>query len=70
VLTGRTPEAVLGVERRDGSWRVTLEIVEVARTPPTTDVLGRYEAELDGDGNLIEYHQVGRYVRGRALEGG
>ena len=69
-LTGKTPESVVGVERRDGGWRVTLEVVEVSRTPPTTDVLGSYEVELDGDSELVEYRQVGRYVRGRAAEGG
>jgi hypothetical protein len=69
-LTGREPESVLGVARRDGGWIVTLETVEVARTPPTTDILGRYEVELAEDGELVEYQQSGRYVRSRAAESG
>ena len=65
-LTGREPDSVLGLERRDGGWIATVELVEVGRVPSTMDVLGRYEAELDESGTVASYHQTARYLRGRA----
>ena len=37
--------------------------------PETTDVLGSYELELDGDLNLRRYQQARRYVRSQADNG-
>ena len=64
-VTGRTPEAVLGLEKRDDGWVVTVEVVELARIPNSTDVLAAYEAHLDSDGELLEYTRTQRYHRGR-----
>jgi hypothetical protein len=64
-VTGRTPEAVLGLEKRDDGWLVTVEMLELARIPNSTDVLAAYEAHLDGDGELLEYTRTQRYHRGR-----
>jgi hypothetical protein len=77
-LTGRQPEAVLGVQRDDGDdngngnqdgWRVTVEIVEMRRVPNSTDLLGCYEVTLDSDGDLVEYRRTRRYARGQTDEG-
>jgi hypothetical protein len=64
-VTGRTPEAVLGLEKRDDGWLVTVEVLELARIPNSTDVLAAYEAHLDADGELLEYTRTQRYHRGR-----
>jgi hypothetical protein len=69
-LIGRPPEGVLGVERNDdddgdGGWRVTLEVLELRRVPDSTDLLGRYLAVMDDDGELLEYQRVARYQRGQ-----
>jgi hypothetical protein len=64
-VTGRTPEAVLGLEKRDNGWVVTVEMLELARIPNSTDVLAAYEAHLDADGELVEYTRKERYHRGR-----
>lgn len=64
-VTGRTPEAVLGLEKRDDGWLVTVEVLELARIPNSTDVLAAYEAHLDSDGELLEYTRTQRYHRGR-----
>jgi len=63
-LLGREVEAVSGVSR-DGTrgWTVALELVELERIPPTTSLLGTYEAKLDGDGGLLEVRRVRRYAR-------
>ena len=77
-LTGRQPEAVLGVQRDDGDdngngnqdgWRVTVEIVEMRRVPNSTDLLGCYEVTLDSEGDLVEYRRTRRYARGQTDEG-
>ena len=59
-------ESVSAISRRDdngGGWAVTLELLELARIPDTTSVLGSYEALLDGDGDLVEAKRVRRYSR-------
>ena len=75
-LTGRQPEAVLGVERagdngngNDDGWKVTVEMVEMRRVPNSTDLLGCYEVTLDGDGDLLEYRRTKRYQRGQPDDG-
>jgi hypothetical protein len=68
-LAGRPVEAVLGVEREDGEgWKVIVQVVELARVPNTTDVLGDYEVQLDDDGELSGYHRVRRYTRSQTTE--
>src|SRR5919204_2654704 len=51
-LIGRPVEAVTGMERNGSEWTVTVEVVELARIPNTTDVLGKYEVTLDRHGEL------------------
>lgn len=63
-LTGRKVEGVSGFGTADNGWRVTLDVVEVSRVPPTSDVLSVYEAIVDDDGDLLAYERVNRYVRG------
>ncbi|HET9094863.1 MAG TPA: gas vesicle protein GvpO [Solirubrobacteraceae bacterium] len=66
-LLGRPVESVLGVERgEDGGWQVTVQVVELARIPNSTDVLGAYQVSLDGGGELSGYRRRRRYTRGQA----
>lgn len=67
-LTNRKPESVTSVERLDGGWRVGVEVIESHRIPDSTDILAVYEADLDGDGDLVSYRRTQRYYRGRAQE--
>ena len=68
-LTGRPVESVSGMTRQDDGWSVTLEVVELERIPPTTDILASYRVELDADGELMGYERVSRYYRNQAGEG-
>jgi hypothetical protein len=45
---------------------VTVEVLELQRTPNTTDLLSSYEVHVDNDGDLEEYRRLNRYVRGAA----
>jgi gas vesicle protein GvpO len=63
-ITGLEAEGVTSLERSDdGTWTVTVEMLELERVPPTDDVLGSYEAHLDEKGDLISYERVERYTR-------
>lgn len=65
-MTGRVPESVLGLEKADDGWKLTMEVVELSRVPSSTDVLGCYVVTLDDDGELIGYERVRRYLRAQS----
>lgn len=62
-LLGHDVESVLGLERDYDGVTVTVSVVELARIPNSTDVLGVYRVRLDQDGELSSYERVRRYVR-------
>jgi hypothetical protein len=69
-LTGHPPEAVTGLEW-DGDqeqWLVSVEVLEFARIPNTTDVIGSYIVQLDEEGTLRGFRRAGRHQRGQAAE--
>lgn len=69
-LTGYGSEAATALEWDDDSdtWRVTVEVLELARVPNTTDVIGAYEVRLDPQGSLHGYRRLRRFTRGEARE--
>jgi len=62
-LVGSPAEGVTGVRKIDDGWMVTIEVLEMARVPETTDVLGAYEVHVDEEGHVLEYNRLGRYLR-------
>ena len=69
-LLGRPVESVLGIDRESANWITTVQVLELARIPNTTDVLGEYEAVLDRRGELVSYKRTRRYHRGQVDGGG
>ncbi|MDQ6834574.1 MAG: gas vesicle protein [Actinomycetota bacterium] len=68
-LMGRPVESVLGVQQDDDNgWEVTVAVVELARIPNSTDVLGAYRVTLGSDGELTGYRRQRRYNRSQADE--
>lgn len=68
-LLGRPIESVLGLERGEGDgWKLTVQVVELARIPHSTDVLGAYTVTLDREGELLGYRRTRRYHRNQAEE--
>ena len=66
-ITGMQAESVTSLKRADdGTWRVTVELLELSRVPSTDDMLGSYEAELNERGELLGYRRRGRYTRSQA----
>ena len=64
-LTGYEAEAVTGLEWDGEEWQLTVEALELSRTPNTTDVLGEYQVKLDERGTLRGYRRTGRHTRGQ-----
>jgi len=65
-LIARPVEAVSGLARQQDGWAVMLEVVELERVPPTTDILATYRVVLDEHGELMGYERVTRYYRNQA----
>jgi hypothetical protein len=72
-LFGKPVETVSALEQSNGDgdgdgkgWTVTLELLELARIPDTTSLLGTYEATLDADGNLLGAKRTRRYPRNQS----
>ncbi|MEU9304894.1 gas vesicle protein GvpO [Streptomyces sp. NPDC048269] len=66
-LLGLPAEAVSSCERADdGTWKLSVEIVELPRVPDTMTLLASYDVEADSEGELIGYRRTRRYERGRA----
>jgi|Tabmets5t2r1_1033131.scaffolds.fasta_scaffold00475_13 hypothetical protein len=64
-LTGYEPESVAGLQWDGESWLVTVDVLELARIPNTTDVLASYVVQLDDSGGLLGYKRSRRFVRGQ-----
>ena len=68
-MMGQPVEAVLGMERDEDGWMITVQVVELERIPNSTDVLGSYTVNVDGDGDVVGYRRTRRYHRSQADEG-
>ena len=62
-LVGCPAEGVSGIRKDDDGWVVLVDVLELERTPATTDVLALYEVTMDGDGEVSGYRRVRRYLR-------
>jgi Gas vesicle synthesis protein GvpO len=67
-LTGHQPEAVTGLEWDGEHWQVTVDVLELARIPSTTDIIGSYVVALDPSGTLRGYKRARRFQRAQATE--
>ena len=68
-MVNKRPESVSGANRADGGgWTVAVDVVELSRIPPSTDVLATYEVTIDGRGELVELARSRRYIRNQADE--
>jgi hypothetical protein len=68
-ITGLEPERVTSLEPRDdGTWTMTVEMLELHRIPETDDILGAYEIVIAASGELISYRRIRRYPRSLAFQ--
>ena len=69
-ITGLKAESVTSLQRDEGgTWKVTVELLELSRIPETDDMLGSYEAGLDENGELLGYRRLRRYSRSQSGDG-
>jgi len=54
----KEPETIIGVEQKEGEWKVTVEALERKAVPDTQDLLGRYEIRLNKNGELVGWKQT------------
>lgn len=62
-VTGLEAEQVTGLAQDGDGWRARVDVVEISRVPPSTDVLATYEVTTDRDGNLGSFERVRRFRR-------
>ena len=62
-MVGKDALGVTSVEPTEDGWLVGIEVLEHARLPRTSDILGLYEVEIDLDGGVISYRRARRYLR-------
>lgn len=62
-VTGLKPVTVTGTFKDDQGWHVGVEMLEMARIPCATDVLGHYDVLLDDAGNMIKFERTRTRLR-------
>jgi len=67
-VTGLKPVTVSATCRDEQGWHIFLDMLEMSRIPPATDVLGTYEVVLDEDGNMLRFERRRTRLRGEPME--
>jgi len=67
-ITGLKADRVSAVMLESDGWHVTVDLIELKRIPPSTDVLAAYEALFAPSGALMSYRRTLRYLRDQILE--
>jgi hypothetical protein len=67
-ITGLSADRVSAVMLEPDGWHVTVDLIELRRIPPATDVLAAYEALFAPSGALMSYRRTLRYLRDQILE--
>jgi hypothetical protein len=53
--TGLKLSTTVGASKDDKGWRISVEMIEKESIPDGMDILGTYEARLNGKGELLEF---------------
>ena len=69
-VTGLKPVTVTGTFKDQQGWHITLDMLEMGRIPPATDLLGDYDVLMDEDGNMLKFERTRTRLRGEPLEKG
>src|SRR3972149_2272713 len=67
-VTGLKPVTVSGTFKDEQGWHIYLDMLEMARIPQATDVLGAYEVVLDENGNMLRFERHRTRLRGEPME--
>ena len=67
-VTGFKPVAVVGSHKDEEGWHISVDVLEMARLPEATDVIGTYVAVLDENGDMVKFDKKRARLRGEAYE--
>ena len=67
-VTALKPGSVIQTFKDDQGWHVRVEMLEMSRIPPATDVLGDYEVVLGDDGDMLRFERKRTRLRGDPTE--
>ena len=67
-VTGLNPVTVSGTFKDEQGWHIELDMLEMSRIPPATDVLGDYDVLVDEDGNMMKFERKRTRLRGEPME--
>lgn len=67
-VTGFTPVAVVGSYKDPEGWHVTVDVMEMARLPEATDLIGTYIVGLDENGDMVKFEKKRARLRGEPYE--
>jgi len=67
-VTGFKPVATVGSYKDEEGWHITVDMLEMARLPECTDVIGTYVAVLDENGDMVKFDKMRARLRGEAYE--
>ena len=67
-VTGFQPVAVVASYRDAKGWHVSVDVLEMARLPESTDLLGTYDVELDQEGSMVKFERKRTHLRGVPYE--
>ena len=67
-VTGLKPVTVTGTFKDEQGWHIELDMLEMPRIPPATDLLGDYDVLVDEDGNMVKFERKRTRLRGEPME--
>ena len=67
-VTSFKPVAVVGSYKDAEGWHVSVDMLEMARLPESTDVLGTYLVLLDEEGNMVKFEKKRTRLRSESYE--
>ena len=67
-VTGFSPVAAVGGFKDEEGWHISVDVLEMARLPESTDIIGTYEVVLDPEGNMVKFEKKRSRLRGESYE--
>ena len=67
-VTGFNPVAAVGGFKDEEGWHISVDVLEMARLPESTDIIGTYVVSLDPEGNMVKFEKKRARLRGEPYE--
>lgn len=67
-VTSFSPVAAVGGFKDDEGWHISVDALEMARLPESTDIIGTYVVTLDPEGNMVKFEKKRARLRGEPYE--